>query len=722
MIKEKFEQMVASIGSNKIGQVVEELTTDAVRRRGKFERRWYDNAFFDDGYHFRAVSRSTGRVIDTINTGRGSSERAIPRASRQIRGVSNLLFAAEPYPVVYPERITVESFRMPDGQVDLQAYKQAYDATKQKARKTGTWLTSKWEDLYLNIQLLDLILNAAKGSIAYLQVYTDDNGELCTEVLDSFDIICYGDKRELDSLPFITKATPMSLEDIKGNKLFDESMVNKLEPDNKYATSEVKDAYMRSRMGNKADEGNAATLIVKETFMQEAIGVDNFDSIAKKAVRGATEGKSRGDKIMRHVFSAGGVTLLDEYIDYDCYPFAEFRFEPGYLYQTPFIERFIPQNKSVDIIMTRLEQWVNAMVVGVYQKRKGERFEVSNFAGGQMLEYEGTPLTQMNVASPGAAPFNVVNMFDKYIEEQGASTAALGQIPNDVKSGRAIESLKATEYANLKIPTLMLKKCIKKIAELMLERAHKDYIKPQEVEHMENNEPEYFDVIGKRGAELHEQMNAPLPQGTVVLDKDTKVRIEIEPGLGITMEGKRSAMSDIVTNMLEFAKQGLMNPEALKVVIQQYLEAYGFGSTQELMEAMDQAGSQDMTEEQISQVKIAVLEVLKDAGVVGPEADQKMVDSTKVGVVEALKDTGMLKKEQPLKQVEIGYKEAPEDVKRQMEAQAGYQPSQKPFTTDQVIEVQKNNADEAINQEKVEVSKQVANKPIAKPVKPKNAN
>ena len=90
---------------------------------------------------------------------------------------------------------------------------------------------------------------------------------------------------------------------------------------------------------------------------------------------------------MRHVFSGGGITLRDEYIDYDKYPFAEFRYEPGLLYQTPFIERFIPQNKSIDVVVTRLEKFINAMVVGVYQKRKGENFQISNFPGGQVMEY-----------------------------------------------------------------------------------------------------------------------------------------------------------------------------------------------------------------------------------------------------------------------------------------------------------------------------------------------
>lgn len=696
MIKEKFQEIVATLSSDKIGQTIEELTTDAIARRSKFERRWYDNAFFDDGYHFRAVSRSTGRVIDTTNRVGNSTERAIPRASRQIRGVSNLLFAAEPFPVVYPERISVEQFRDPlTKQVDLQAYQKAYDRSKYKARKVGTWLTTEWEELFLNIQLLDMILNAAKSGIAYLQVFTDADGKMNTEVLDAFDLIHYGDKRELKDLPFITKATPKDIQEIQANKMFDASMVAKLVPDNKYATSEVKDAYMRARMGNKSGEGKRATLIVKETYLQETIEKDNMGLIAKKDAGGATEGKNVGDTIMRHVFSAGGITLLDEYIDYDCYPFAEFRFEPGYLYQTPFIERFIPQNKSIDIIMTRLEQWVNAMVVGVYQKRKGETFQVSNFPGGQMIEFEGTPLTQMNVSSPGSAPFNVISLFDKYIEEQGASTAALGQIPNDVKSGRAIESLKATEYANLKIPTLMLKKCIKTIAQLMLERGHKDYLQPKSVEHMESNEPEYFDVIGKRGYDLHKQLGQELPDTMVVLDKDVKVRIEIEPGLGLTNEGKRAAMSDIVSNMIEMSKNGLINPEAMKVVIQKFLDNYGFGSTQELMEAMEQGAGKDMSEEQISQVKVAVLEVLKDAGVVGPESEQRLVDSTKVGVIEALKDTGMLENNKPDPSQKISeslnYKDASPQIKRQMEAKAGFVPAtdESPSETDQTIKTVK---------------------------------
>ncbi len=86
-------KLFGATSSDQIGQAVEEMVTNAISRRKAHERRWYDNNFFDDGYHFRTVSKKTGRVVD--HTSRGSSyvERAIPRASRQIRGVSNLLFA-----------------------------------------------------------------------------------------------------------------------------------------------------------------------------------------------------------------------------------------------------------------------------------------------------------------------------------------------------------------------------------------------------------------------------------------------------------------------------------------------------------------------------------------------------------------------------------------------------------------------------------------------------
>ena len=331
-------QQFLGVNSDNIGQVIEQLVNQEVIKRRKYERRWYDNQFFDDGYHFRVISRKTGRVIDTIGKMTGYVERAIPRASQQIRGVSNLLWSAEPYPVVYPERITIEDFRLPNGQVDMQSYMQAVEKSKQVARKQGKWLTTEWEEADLSLKIIDMMIIAAKQSISYLQVYSDPvTKQIKLDVCDAFDVITEGDKRSLKDVPFMTKTKSTTIDAIQSNPMYKPEMIKKLQPDNKYATSEIKDAYMRARFGSKTGEKQYASVIEKETFIKERLSEENWKRAIKLDAGGAMEGKSKGDVIMRHVFSAGGITLQDEYINYDEYPFAYFRFEPGPLYQTPLV-------------------------------------------------------------------------------------------------------------------------------------------------------------------------------------------------------------------------------------------------------------------------------------------------------------------------------------------------------------------------------------------------
>ncbi len=218
--------------SEHIGQAMEELIQQAITQRRSHERRWYDNNFFDDGYHFRVISRKTGRVIDHVNRSQGYVERAIPRASRQIRGVTNLLFAAEPYPVVYPERILKSKY--PDiidpntgKHTENPEYAKVLEQAKKVARMRGLWLSTEWdEEQHLPIKLIDLLLLAAKNSISWLQVYSDPKAQkICTEVFDAFDVIVYGDKRETKDLPFMTKVKSMDFKEVISNQMSDQRML-----------------------------------------------------------------------------------------------------------------------------------------------------------------------------------------------------------------------------------------------------------------------------------------------------------------------------------------------------------------------------------------------------------------------------------------------------------------------------------------------------------------
>jgi len=644
-------------------------------QRHSLERRWYDNNLFDDGFHFKYMSRVTGKIINQSALDGDTPTRAIPKASRQIRGIANLLSSLDPTPAVYPEKVSQASYPEPE------LYQQSLKLAKATAQKTGHWLEEEFKKQELKEKLILMIILAAKHGISYLQIWPDAIDEkINTGVFDAFDIYLAGNLQSIYDSPAIIKAAPELISRIQANELFDPAATERLSPDNRYASSEVKQAYMMTKYNAGQENSAAATLILKEGFIKEYLNQNNYDEAKMLSQKtGALEGKKMGDPILRHSFSAGGEKLMDEYLDLPDYPFVDFRMEPGPIYQTPLIERFIPANKSLDIAMSRVERWMNTMVVGTWVARDGEDVQITNIPGGQVVRYKQTQPTQGVMQNLPPAVFDFIQLTERNIEEQGASTSALGKLPQGVKSGVAIESIKSTEYDNLKISTDMFKQTTRRVAEKMLDIADRYFINPQTVYYLEQGEPKYFDIIGQRGVNFRKENNIPFNNNVIPIKGDYLVNIEIESGTGFTQVGKKETAQQIITFMTSLAKEGLITTDAIKVVVKKALEMYQFGSTQEFMEAMD-SGTQTMpvTEDQMTQMKIAMLQAMKDAGVVGPEADQKLVDSTKVGVVEAMKDTGMLdgmnqSKEQPDKgpSKSISFKDLPPEGKQQMAQQAG---------------------------------------------------
>lgn len=669
-----------------VAQYIEELMVRYTTQRRPFERRWYDNNFFDDGYHFQYVSRETGKIVDTSRSAQLTGpKRSIPKASRQIRGVTSLLLQLEPYPAVYPERVPVmppvKTMNQETGQEEVKEdpkFKKAMEMAKENAKKVGFWLEEEWDNQDIDEKLTHMLILAAKHGVSFLQVWIDAVTEQVeTQVFDAFDIYLDGTLSTIYDSPSITKAVPTLISKIKANENFDEEQRMKISPDNKYASSEVKQAYMQSRFGTGQEKDSQNTLILKETFMKEYITKENISDIRERQNGEVLEGKELGDIVMRHVFSTSNGWLLDEYISLPEYPFIDYRFEPGLVYQVPLIERFIPANKSVDIAVSRVEGYANTMVTGIYQKRKGENFKISNIPGGQVIEYDAVPLTQMQPSSVPAFMFNFINLLEGYIEEQGASTSTLNKLPDGVKSGVAIESVKASEYANLKIPTQMFKKTVKRIAQRLIELSADTLVDPKEVVKELDGEPTYFDVIGEKGIEMRKKLELDTPPDWVVLKKNPRVRIEIENGLGYTVQGKKESVQQIMNYMLQLSEAGMVNKEQINVLIKRFLDIFQFGSTAEFMQASEM-GQIDMTQQTIEQIKIAVLETLKDAGVIGEQAGQKLIDSTKIGVVEAMSETGMLQKQEPKTEqnkVSISYKDLTPEGKVQAAAMAGIEES-----------------------------------------------
>lgn len=677
-----------------IGQAVDEMKLVAESRRRIFERRWYDNNFFDDGYHFRYLSRTTNKIVDlsersTIYT----PQRAIPKASRQIRGVTNLLMSQDPTPTVYPEPIDFTQFP------DEETLAKEKERQKTIAKKRGMWLLNEWkkddgsgETILEKVALM--VLLALKHGIAYMQVWPDAVDEVIqTQVYDAFDIYTLGNYTSIYHVPFIIKSVPMLISQIKANEIYDKDQLNQISPDNRKANSQIKEAYMLARFGQTTTSDQSATLILNEAFIKEYLNDDNMARIrGQEGGDKILKGKKTGDPIIRHVFTAGGVWLYDQYTSLSEYPFVDYRMEPGPLYQVPLLERFMAANKSLDSIVSRVERYTHTMVTGSWLKRRGENFRVNNIAGGQIIEYDGTPPTQNQIASIPPFVFEFISLLTNFIEEQGVSTTTLGKLPSGVKANAAIESLKESEYANLVIATRRLTGCMKRLARKCLEIADEYYVSPKKISMRDGADVVNFAVIGQSAYNERKRLKVDTPYQVITLSKDTPVEIEIEQGMAYTKEGQKKTMQELMNTMIQGVQVQAVPPQALQSVFKKYLETYQFGSTEEFMDDFDKAlQGANMNDQQIMQMKTALLEALQEAGEVGPQASQKRVMENKVGVLEALQQSGMAKQvmgAQPVKEsVAINYKDAPEDVKRQMEQKAGFQPSRmvSPAVSDQVL-------------------------------------
>ncbi len=596
----------AKVPTKDIADVVDTMMKSVSDLRKPFERRWYDNKFFDDGFHYRFIQRSSGRMVDLSEGGNVFNPfRAIPKASKQIRSIANTLLQNEYRPIAYPRRIIAENFSQP------QAFSQAVMMEKENSKKVGLWLQHMWEIQRMKQQMAQLFLSASIYGVAYLKIWPDRNKEIINqEMVDAFDINILGYMTDWDKLPFLIESHEKRISEIKANPMFEEEQLMKISPENKYASSEIKEAYMRSRYGLGTPNDYTASLILKEAHIDEYINDDNLMRIRKqKDAERILAGKNKGDKVNRQVFVAGNVWLRDKYLPFDK-PYLPLQLEPGPFYQTPLIERFISMNKSLDTIVSRVERIINTTAVGAWMKRKGENFQPSNMAGGIMYEYEVAPPTQLEVAALPNYILNFVNMLSGFIAEQGMPMTG-GSIPKGKNSAQALEAMKANEVNNIKMIADQWGLFLKRWAETMVSLADDYFIKPQEIQTVFQGSPVYVDVVGQTAFDKMTELGIPNDHLTPI-SKKYSVEIRAESGLGYTPEAKKAAALQLSNFMLMITKEGIVPPTVMQQFIKNLLESFNFGSTQEFMELVEKSAQNQVPPQMLDQIKLAVAQVMHD--------------------------------------------------------------------------------------------------------------
>ncbi len=607
-------ESTSSLYGQAMVEQIEKFIVMGEKTRKPFERRWYDNMFFDDGFHFRFVSKKTGQVIDLIRKRNiYSPMRAIPIASTQIRGVANLLLATKMIPVIYPERVLPTNYKTP------KEVKRAQEDAKYIAKRIGHWVMEEDSEQEIDDKVALMILLAEKMSVSYMEVWPDaEKQKLNSEVYDAFEICLLGNKKEIYDSPFLIKIVPKEISDLKANPQFDQEVLDGITPDNKYASSEVKNAYLVSKFGGTNTSDASATLLLREAYIPEHLDEHNMEAIARQSdSKQILDGKKKGDIVMRQVFTLRGTSkpLLDQYVNLSRYPFVDYRLEPGPIYQTAKIERLIPMNKSFDAIMSRVEKYIHTMVAGKYLRKKGEPTTSVTNESGEFIDYEVNPPTQMQIASIPSFLFQFLGLLQGLMDSQGVTTATLGKLPKGVRGYQAIESLKQTDYANLKIPVNQLIKTRKRIAETMIDYASQYFITPQAVYRLEKGEPDYFDVVGNAGVQARKNAKAKdFPDDMIKIQRDHRVRIEIVGGQSFTEQGRRDAMKEMIGFMETMIKGGYLPKDAMMVIARQMLESFKFGGISDIMNSIATAkeGEKKFEEDDIKKIKMAFLQVIMD--------------------------------------------------------------------------------------------------------------
>src|SRR3990167_5723900 len=167
----------STFDSERMAEQVNEMMRFSLNQRRPFERRWYDKNFFDDGYHYRYLNKVTNKIVDlSEKASLYNPMRAIPKASRQIRGVANLLLSNEPTPVIYPEKIDVAQFppQSINGQTQPNPeYLEALKEAKRIAKLSGHWVEEEFKKQELMEKIALMVILAGKHGVSFLQVWPD---------------------------------------------------------------------------------------------------------------------------------------------------------------------------------------------------------------------------------------------------------------------------------------------------------------------------------------------------------------------------------------------------------------------------------------------------------------------------------------------------------------------------------------------------------------------
>lgn len=494
--------------------------------------RWMINRSFYENSHF--TMGEIDKNGSPVKISGKKPYREIPLATDQIDGMRNMLLANKPEPYIYPDDRVSSNEEMTD-----EEFRKKVDAEINIWGKAIEYLLD--EEIKLKNILKTAIKYTLLYSTSYLQVYHDGD-KYAMDAYDVFDISIYPTIKKIGDYPYLVKHVAKPLKALKLNKRYnhiDFKVLKEKLTENRYFADEMKNSLYAGKFGYADPD----TVVVDELYAMEEEGLAIYSYISNELIDAQSPKETKLKSIPFAMFLSGE--------------------EP---YELSQIEKFIPLNKTLDVLITKLERRVKRLDGGRLAIQASEPIKTVKTSDGEFIRYKRTapvPLPEENYPS---TLLNLVGILQQLFNSLGVNAAVSSTgIPKGVEAWRAIESLKQSDYGKMENITQNLGECLTEITEKLVELVSVTEVTPRNI--VIPNTNERISIVGKGGENMAKE-------GTLIFSPQKRLKVVIESGLTHTPEAKRELVMQLVGAQLL--------PRELAI------EMLKIGNTREIMDKLNQ--------------------------------------------------------------------------------------------------------------------------------------
>ncbi len=541
----------------------------AKKNRQIMDWNWYLYDNYYRGNHYIQFNRRTNQIVTP------------PRPKGQIRLVINKI-----YSTCRAIRNFATSYR-PKWEV-------AADSTSEdvinNSRKSQETLDFYYDYLEIPRLTKGLVMYMIKYGIGFYQYGWDEEatgidglaGEVDVWIRDPFDVYLEPSGMEtgdIQNCRFIDIAISKPVQDIANNPAYKKIDIDDISGDTMRAASEFKQIMIRNQYATDfADNGELKTKILHETLY-------------KKRVKDKKEKKDDPDSYHSEVWIASwieGHLLRNEKTEFEKYNLIPVASDdnPNEIYGEGYIKNIIPIAKIRNREESQIVEYNNIINRGRFIADKDAGVSKITNETGEIIEH--APGKEVKEFHPGGLAPDLgqqINRLNQYEQEiSGVQDAFLGKTPEGIKSGVALESLKAQTANNLQDLKDNLEVGLAQLGEAILEMIANKYIVGRQIKGAvgKDGKPEYFKIKGQVGVKPKEKLAAD----TYIIGKQNKVKVVIGSGLAYTKEGRISRLDKLL-------EQKVIGPEA-------YLKGIEFGDVEDTIREASQAQFDDAMLQKIS--------------------------------------------------------------------------------------------------------------------------